>query len=121
MQGVLILWVLNFLWGLFNIVTKGQLGINNKNQNLKTFEKSIIFTDREIIQVEGHLAQSVALLSKNFFSFSDLKKIKGDGQIVSWGYIFDSLTTNRILSFYKNFPRSAQWWQSAEWLLRSSR
>lgn len=34
-----------------------------------------------------------------------------DGQIVSWGYIFDALTTNRILSFYKNFPKLAQWWQ----------
>jgi len=40
------------------------LGIDNLNQNTKTFEKSIIFSNRQINQIEGHLAQSVALLSK---------------------------------------------------------
>ena len=39
------------------------MGINNKNLNVKYFEKSIIFQNHQITQIEGHLAQSVALLS----------------------------------------------------------
>jgi len=40
-----------------------------------------------------------------------LIKGKDDGQILNWGWVFDSLTTARTLSYYKRSPKLAKFWQ----------
>lgn len=87
------------------------MGINNNYNNVKNFEHVISFDNHKIKQIECHLAQSLFLLGFIKLNHNLNGEFKGDSQIVSCGYVYDSLTTNRILSGYKFFPKLSKFWQ----------
>ncbi|KAL4449979.1 hypothetical protein ABPG74_015098 [Tetrahymena malaccensis] len=75
----------------------GQLGLLNRYQNSSTFQEIQQLNGRQIEQVESHFTHSFCRLN--------------DGQILHWGYVLDSLTSTRILNYYKSSPKLCQTWQ----------
>ncbi|KRX08045.1 Regulator of chromosome condensation 1/beta-lactamase-inhibitor protein II [Pseudocohnilembus persalinus] len=75
----------------------GQLGIGNKNQNLQKFTEIEQLSGKNVSQLEAHFTQSYCRLD--------------DGQILHWGYVLDSLTTTRVLNYYKKSPKISKLWQ----------
>lgn len=88
----------------------GQLGIQNKRQDLSQFVEVPSLRNRGIKQIEGHFSQSACLLG-NFKTKRKQLTIIDDNQILYWGYVMDTLTTARTLSYFKRFPKLARYWQ----------
>jgi hypothetical protein len=94
-------------------LSTGQLGIRNKYTNLANFTAIESLTNHKIKQVEAHLTQSACLLGtydEKYFPLF-LTVILEDGQVLQWGWVLDSLTSARTLSFYKRMPKAAKFWQ----------
>lgn len=60
------------------------------------FTEVAVLGGRRVRQLGAHMTQSFALLE--------------DNQLLHWGWVLDSLTTNRVLSFYKRSPTLASLW-----------